>query len=1543
MQASNRPPSASASLAATKAFIRDRESNGALSSAAAAAALRTHTTSPTPVGDTVTKRMVRKASISSQGSGSQRPGLRRHSSSGSMTERSFRAPSPAGSSPVDHEAPPVPAVPKNVPQVSVVKRRNSSLEPPIRGGSPAGRGGGRGVSLDRGVSTASPHGRGQPRSSPLSKVVEDDQDGGHRSSINFSRPISPPPVPSPTIQTAAPARSARGGWFAGPVVDSEQMFRGEKSRPKTSDGTATYATQQAGQNAAARPVSTKTAQTGVEGARLAAGSMRAKPSGTYVSAQPTHTAAKDRAVRIVDPSSPFAVYDPSSRKFIHKQDAMNLHRAMSDVEDREPRYEHQQMAHRTHQEAPRYSQAARQVSQTQKLTQRSNASSPVREEPPLEYLVPPTRQSQPTVSHKQEDTHGVAISHDEHMAFTAQEFAGAEDRLPADANTSRKLESSVLHHTEEAEQTISPKFAPNQDSSYPRLAPPAGPTSSNPPSLEGSTRSSRTHSMSPPRNAHFAAVAAVEFPDGVKHQPPGRSVSPAKSALKASPSVSRRSHSPLANDGRVMNRGAPSEISDAVSEDGSKKKKKVRISFEEEPIVLGTSAYADTQLADMADNHDMGLEEDPDDFMRPRPVLPSFGSIRDKNRRSRDEEVPEKVTETVSSSLSNSATLMGDSQEMSSDHKIGGILAHDFGAKQAALSGPNDPLPPEVTTVEGSGYWSDSDKSEDAQTAPQSLFPGLQKSNNPQSSLEPEPKTLADPIELRTTPLEVPMIAVQPASPPLPHESGAEPILFATPSVVSQPKLKERRSFVPGGWDDDDVSEPEVETKEPSSEPAIPAPSHPSITIQIPERPVDDDDDSSDNSSIYSDAYEDIEEGEGFGSIDAIMESPVQPPTSRFASSTSSPAEQRIHKTGLEGSRWAPANVDEQEHPKSQGSADWEKSQQYWSEVNGSRRQQPQEGLLIDKLAVKGEPEAVTQKDKPAAQTRGDPSGSVPEGKFVPASKTVSPQARKVQVEPAVAKSQTTSTPAKSPAQPRKSALKKPVATTLPAEVPMKKTMRNQPPVANRHEPQMRMTMRGTGGGFAGRGSSAPPAHRQSLPPLDTKSPRGALQKKHLPAAAAGVATKPRPQSSVGIPIKPKPAYQAPVYESDSDASVSSFQRERRRNRGSRQNTGSYTMRSSMRSGTAPTMRATPPVRSISPPRNAMPPSQSTLKKSMRPSSPTLESPKSVKSSRFSIRSLSPGGRFRRNSFHEAAPPVPSVPAQAPQSMKKTMFGKQSESRKSGLKAPAKAAKPFKSRFNDSSDEEDDRPRRFQSRFADSDSEDEDLELPTGLTPVRGIPKRPGEEDGDSTDLEDEASDNEPSPTPVANGTDKGTVTNGSSGMQGTSLAAGSLREQEVPSFDGGKKAKRGFFGLGKKKNFYVKPGPQASANFDIPMPPAQQNRDRNRPLTPIGEDRDVDPGEVATSPPKAGRQAPFERSTSDSWPLPSPNPGFAADARPQSADGPLQRHGSRRPTLVKRHSSQISQARTEVDLKTGKTVAFGKTGKKKKFQGLRRVFGLND
>jgi serine/arginine repetitive matrix protein 2 len=1537
MQPQRAPPNASASLAATKAFVRDRESNPNLSNAAAAAALRTHVTTPTPVGDTVTKRMVRRNSASSSNSASvqQRPGsLQRQPSSGSMTERTFRSPSPGrGPSPQDADAPPVPAVPKDIPHTSTAHRRASSLEPPFRGASsPTTKRGGRGVSLDRGTGHNS-GGRGQRATSNLAQVLEDDADGAQRASVNFSRPMSP-------------ASAAKSGWFGGPVVNQDAVQRmSSTSRPHTASGVTNADvrnTQQSVQNAAERPVKTHQVARSVEGARLSSGSMRAKPSGTAVQSRSfLPSPASRQAPGPVDPKSPDAVFDPSTRTFVHKQDAMARHRELNEEPEQPAQhYVAQHVEEHYSPRIPQYNPPPRTPSPVRRPLPREESPAVQKREhvalPRLDTSASIRRPGDPPTGIPKQDAH----------------FADAEQSLEQ-ANASRKLENTA--QPTPIDVMVSPKFAPTQDGAYPRLTSSAVPTTTSTLARpgQGSMRSAhdRGQSLSPPRNAHFAPVA-VELA-GVKHQPPPRSISPAKSALKSSPSVSRRGNSPASQNGRLSAKGAPSEASDTASESDAKRKKRgVRVSFEEDPMVVSPSTVPENEtptapsgLGASKWSPTTEKEDEFEDFMRPRPALPLFGSIRDKERRATQDEA-EKVTETVSSTpMTASIGSIGGHSQASNDHALGGIVAQDLAQKQARM---NEPLPPDVTTVEGSGYVSDSSDEADRSE-------GLQKhgalDHSSQILPDPEPKSLttsheeklAAPSSIKEHTIEVPDIALLPA----------------TPSPYEKPEPQFQSLAIPGGWDDEVLEAQEradrlAGTTAKGNQPAPVTQSiqHPTNLQELIAR---DEDSSDDNSSVYSDAYEDLTDAEGgFASIDALMESPVAPSPSGLMFS------KYADKGAAESTGSALRNetvVDDKPDAAMSDSKDWDATKQHWSSLNETR-QKPQ----MDSLPVGGS----SQADDVVSRVMTAPIKQGPAG----AERQIEPKHARVQNVPSTRQSQELQPSPK----PLKSALKKTtVAQAAPpaqAQPQIRKTMRDQMPrddrmsethmrasmrgppgrdarsaepqmrksmradsnSSPREQPQMRTSMRGQNAVTAGLAAS-----RHSVAVGEQKPARAALQKKHIPAGA--VATKSRPQS---MPAPVKPPASVPTYDSDSDASASSFQRARGRRSGNQ--AARYTMRASMRQEAVPSMRAAAlapkPVRSISPPGSPTP----ALRKSMRPSSPN---PEPVKSSKFSIRSLSPMGRFRSSKPIEAAPPSPTQPR------KKSGLSKQYKPKA----PPTERGKPaFKSRFNNSSDEDDDgRPSRFQSRFADSDSDEPgDYALPPGLAPVRGIPRKAGEEEGDSTDLEEEADD---VPIPAAN-KELGAVngqSNGGANGQGASLASGSLRDSKhapLPSFEGGgkSKAKRGFFGLGKKKNAVTaSQGSDVPANTslatvapptEIPLPPPQRNRDQGLPLTPIDEDKDI--GTSLQNSPQVNRSPKLQRRSTPEWPLPRNNipvPPIPDDARPMSSDG----IAPRRPRFQTRQSSQISTATAPIGDVTGRSVSYGRTGKKKKFQGLRRVFGLND
>ncbi|KAJ8105140.1 hypothetical protein OPT61_g10358 [Boeremia exigua] len=961
-------------------------------------------------------------------------------------------------------------------------------------------------------------------------------------------------------------------------------------------------------------------------------------------------------------------------------------------------------------------------------------------------------------------------------------------------------------NTAQPESQLSPHFASNQDSSYPHIDTPPKTVSKEPVvQARDNVKNERHASLSPARHATFAPNASVLA--GLKHEPLPRSVSPAKSALKSSPSVSRRSNSPLGPTGREYTKTASvSGASDTASESGyGKKKKMVRVSFEQEPTIAGHAAYGDmdTPVSPAGPTPSKpfpAVQDEFEDFMKPRPALPSFGSVRGKPRNRDEDDVPQKVTETVSTPMSASVASVGEPVEASSDLGLGAIVAQDFASKNAAGS---DPLPPQVTSVEGSGYASDSNSSTDGESS-------IRKHADPASAtqsdspLEPEPKSLAKPASEQSTALptiseqvvEVPNIAVLPA----------------TPSPYQHPEPAFQSMSAPGGWTDDEDLQPSTSAYGPVQFAPIETPASYQQQLNQPPSTPGLDDESTDDSSVYSDAYEDITDHEsGFGSINAIVESPVI---------DSSP--------GLMASKWADNSVTESPTPHSKNdpspvaknrpvdtsTSDWEAARAHWSGVNRPRDHDAQTHTPAAARVL----QPPVQEEELRTERRATVQAS---------SKATADPMPRVSMSEAPPRASTSSQPSQTPNKPLKSALKKTTPSPVPTQtsssgVPqMRTSMRNAAPRDGPSgQTQMRTTMRGNAspGPRAAtqmrtsmRGDAAPTnnmalaASRQSTP-ADTTAPRGALQKKHIPAAVA--AAKARPQSLPAVAPKKAMAAPAPTYDSDSDASASSFQRSRARRTG-----GGGFSRTSMRGPpTGPTLRASAPapaqVRSISPPKAA----QSNFRQSMRPSSP-----EPAKSSRFSIRSLSPAGRFRKKPKDE--PPIPSLP-------KPATLGKQPKER---APAPTKTS-AFKSRFADSSDEDEDRPSRFKSRFADSDSEPEPYELPPGLTPVRGIPRKAGEEDGDSTDLEEEVEDTKPVASTVTKASATNGHTNGASTAQGALLATGSLRDSKHAPSSPATKEKRGFFGMGKKKKapatVQTPQAPEpASPTPDIPLPPQPRTR----------------------------------------------------------------------------------------------------------------------
>lgn len=1002
-------------------------------------------------------------------------------------------------------------------------------------------------------------------------------------------------------------------------------------------------------------------------------------------------------------------------------------------------------------------------------------------------------------------------------------------------------------------------------------------------------------SLSPARAAHFSPT--LDTSDGIKHQPPGRSLSPAKSALKHSPSSRTSSPAGPILPGWAQAGHAPSEASDTTSvvsdegyKPGSRKKKNVRVSFDDDPTVVGRAATPPTSLdspivlsPQNKENVKRGwfglgrdkkrdesvTANDDDDIIKPIPTLPSFGSVR--GRKELGDGSASAASKPSIDSHSHDPVSLG-SLATSNDFAVGGVLTQDFEnrAKEGASTrASNDPLPPEVTSVEGSGYHSDTEESvlgDEAGAERAAKFAPSQ----PSSGLE----------------ADVPTISVQPATPGI-SDTTREWLGVPAGSLASTAITVQETSNLEPKVDDEfldqtpssvGIAEPEPEAAAAYHDPASPIIGE--VAHSLRHQTIVSHDDETDDSgdSIYSDAAEDISdlEGDGFGSINAIVESPTVPtfpilsPVSPIA--LASPVSPSL-----------PASKPEGEVSESKSEEGWDKAQAYWSGLSQSRKSEIEEAAS----------------PVVADQAKSEPATT-----------------------PTKKKRKTTSEDYTQRAQPQLTPLNTQNVEGRPNGVAthMKKSMRDGPQATG--EPKhLRSSMRDAS---AQKASLKQAGLRDSTSKSAQPEPRGALQKKLRPISAAPMAEYnktakgathsrtvsdsmpstsliPLPaQSAKRVANQPakKAAAAAPTtsrrfsHDSDSDSSF-------KRTRGAAPDTGRYSMKRSMRAASID------------------------------------ERTKPDQSSRFSLRSLSPTGRKQfntapsgmRSSMRGSADLGNSRSAKSP--TRSFGFGRSSKVKA----APGKSASRFSSRFGESSDEEDG-PQAFRSRFVDSSDEDEPAMTSPKFAPVRGIPRRIDE--GDSTDLEDSGDEKHP------RGSKKPQLpqlpqSSPATKLQGAALASGSLRRNGSgrdlsKSGDMGtglrmkkdaenQKKKHSFFGsLGRKKDDskVMKADVESAARRDTPLERTKVERQLSSQAVP-----------QPAKHPKLQRRNTPKRYASDSWPLPQ-MPG-AMDSRPMTSDGVVGGRpgmGSRQPT-----------AQT-VDTNG---VVVGRTGKKKRFPKLRKAFGLHD
>lgn len=499
---------------------------------------------------------------------------------------------------------------------------------------------------------------------------------------------------------------------------------------------------------------------------------------------------------------------------------------------------------------------------------------------------------------------------------------------------------------------------------------------------------SRAHSSSPARNARFGTVQEAPVK---KHEPPARSLSPRKSAMKqSSPS---RGASPARDH---------SEVSDTPTQEPFvQRRKSVRVSFDDGGnVVLGETAGRNEAESPVPPSPQQATGRKPwystlgigrkkdavpleeDEVMKPRPALPSFGSVRGRKTSPRPAEERPLVRPYEAPGLDQSSPEVERWEAMgqSNDHAVGAIF-HEQGPRNGAnISKVREPLPPVVTSIEGSGYASDSASSENDAAlladTPKVLSPKLsvEESHVSQAStLVPEQQQLPQPgppdgaaageratVDVKdfgTAPVAkanaVPAIAITQPSPQFEQKEPAHTAYGRFPGEFPETETETENEVVAHTPARQETFEPVAQ-----SDMATAVLHTPDIVPAAHPEPASEPTNDSDESSVYSDAYEDLSDldGDGFQSLDAVVDSPLvtTPPTNVLERAEAQRAE-TVTPTPQARGEMGLATTEPVDH--------WAAAKAYWRSLTAEKRAQL-EREAADEAGTEGDLEEVVSEAK---------------------------------------------------------------------------------------------------------------------------------------------------------------------------------------------------------------------------------------------------------------------------------------------------------------------------------------------------------------------------------------------------------------------------------------------------------------------------------------------------------------------------------------------------------------------------------------------------
>lgn len=1365
-----------AATAAISAFTRREPSTASLSAAAAAAALKARPTTPTNVAEVQTKRNTRRSASRSSSAGrstpdtSARPGgqLRRQGSSGSMTERTFRSASPGpqarrslSSSGIlrnsyhsDEMAPPVPAIPQSVNmQAAQARQKPKSLgivTAPVRTASQKANKAGAGgtwfgaaktgdpanVRTSDAIMSTSPTAQSQTQAQPHAPSRDSlERPSSRGSPVNFSYPArirSPTftnPEEAPQLPSAAPEprvktkrRSStmspqRGGSVrsarSSSVASDQTLVYDPNSRRMVPQADLSALEQRIQTASEARPKKKKQAPART-GSHLSKGTV-SRPQGSAVPSSSANAAQVAAAASL------------RSRQADQRPTVAHY-----------PEDENDQPSHEPNSSGPRQAGVEHRADISPSQTHYAQVSmSPASNAPE----VVPAPQSPTANSRETGLQRKPSVVREEE---SESEGLGSEVELEAPAPVSTPPKASAALDSVPNRQNVYVHGVPSPPRSdltedapvEPTRPPPAIPTelAAAPPSssiepqainrdgsevaaeprdAQNTHRDSRTQSKSPVRSARFGPVHDSLT---VRHEPPPRSISPRKSALKHQSPSRGASPADAASDGSEA--GIPSH------EQTMPRKKSVRVSFDDgNTVVVGEAAgrgetdsslppspqvasrrpwYSSLGIGKKKDA--IPLEED--EGMKPRPMLPTFGSVRGRKQSPKEpEERPlvrphEPVHEELEPPTPEPHGMDDVTVGQSSDHALGAMIHEQEPKNEANISKFREPLPPVVTSVEGSGYASDtaSDDSEAALMADtprlhadesrvseaSTLVPDWKPSNG--SAYEPAggEQVASDVKDFGGEPhdasVEVPAISVTQPS-PRPVEMEQEQASYRFPGEFPETDIEsDAENKYPAH--DATLAGSSAPTRQVAFEPVVQqedatATVHTPSTVLATKPAAQELTDDSDGNSVYSDAYEDPLdlEGDGFQSLDAVIVSPPRqtppeidqvPAHGSGFSTPSLPQKAPGHETA------AIAVI--QKEGVSGPVDDWEAAKAYWRSLTADKRAQ------LEKEAAE------------EAGAEGDLEDVKPEVKKPRRKKSI----EKRSAEKKVIEEQ------RAAVEPERTYMVKPGSKAQDYSSAGYSTIRGQQASGKGEaSTKLRKTMRSPGSAPSQPAQPAEPGARmrKSLRPDAPGRSAATPQQPASPPAALGITTQitgPNRHSRAVSEPEGRPSITQPsLRRRGSDSSVSSFKRSRPASQG-------FGFRKTMRAESG--------------------------------SQDAEETTRDRQPSRLSLRSMSPGGGG--GSSLRGQPPVAmdgrmrttlrgGPPANKRRSSQDSGKGYLRFSGSFGQKAKNKKG----SRFGDDSSDEDeaDIPRRFSSRFDDSSDEEIAPEpLPSLSMPktMRGVHSR---------------------------------------------------------------------------------------------------------------------------------------------------------------------------------------------------------------------------